>query len=123
VVLAGLLGMLAALLTTLNERRREMAILRSAGARPLQIFGLLVFESMLLTLLGILAGLILLYGGLFMAQELAATRFGLYLAITAPSLWQWLLLGLVFGAGLLAGTLPAWLAYRHTVADGLTLRT
>lgn len=123
VVLAGLLGMLAALLTTLNERRREMAILRSAGARPLQIFGLLVFESMLLTLLGILAGLLLLYGGLLLVQELAAARFGLYLAITAPSLWQWQLLGLVMGAGLLAGTLPAWLAYRNTVADGLTLRT
>jgi putative ABC transport system permease protein len=123
VVLAGLLGMLAALLTTLNERRREMAILRSTGARPLQIFGLLVFESMLLTLLGILAGLVLLYGGLWMVQELAAARFGLYLAITPPTLWQWQLLGLVLGAGLLAGTLPAWLAYRHTVADGLTLRT
>jgi putative ABC transport system permease protein len=123
VVLAGLLGMLAALLTTLNERRREMAILRSTGARPLQIFGLLVFESMLLTVLGILAGLILLYAGLILGQELASARFGLYLAITPPSLWQWQLLGLVLGAGLAAGTLPAWLAYRHTVADGLTLRT
>ncbi len=123
VVLAGLLGMLAALLTTLNERRREMAILRSTGARPAQIFGLLVFESMLLTVLGILAGLMLLYGGLLLVQELAAARFGLYLAITVPSLWQWQLLGMVLGAGLLAGILPAWLAYRNTVADGLTLRT
>jgi putative ABC transport system permease protein len=123
VVLAGLLGMLAALLTTLNERRREMAILRSAGARPLQVFGLLVFESLLLTALGIAAGLALLYGGLLAVQELAATRFGLFLAITPPSLWQWQLVGLVLLAGLLAGLLPAALAYRNTVADGLTLRT
>jgi putative ABC transport system permease protein len=123
VVLAGLLGMLAALLTTLNERRREMAILRSAGARPLQVFGLLVFESLLLTALGIVAGLALLYGGLLAVQELAASRFGLFLAITAPSLWQWQLVGLVLLAGLLAGLLPAALAYRNTVADGLTLRT
>src|SRR5690606_15948583 len=45
VVLAGLLGMLAAILTGLNERRREMAVLRSVGARPRHVFSLLVSEA------------------------------------------------------------------------------
>jgi putative ABC transport system permease protein len=32
-----LIGMLTAIFTSLNERRREMAILRSVGARPWHI--------------------------------------------------------------------------------------
>ncbi len=47
VVLAGLLGMLTAILTSLNERRREMAIL----ARPRHVFGLLVAAALLMGLL------------------------------------------------------------------------
>ncbi len=56
VVLTGLIGMLTAILTSLNERRREMAILRSVGARPWHIAGLLVLEALTLALAGRGAG-------------------------------------------------------------------
>jgi putative ABC transport system permease protein len=52
VVVVGLFGMLTALLTSLNERRREMAILRSVGARPGHVFALIMGEAGFLTLLG-----------------------------------------------------------------------
>ena len=57
VVLAGLLGMLTAILTSLNERRREMAILRSVGARPGHVATLLVAEAAMLALAGVALGL------------------------------------------------------------------
>ena len=57
VVIVGLVGMLVALLTSLSERRREMAVLRSVGARPLHVFGLILGEAALLTLAGIALGL------------------------------------------------------------------
>jgi putative ABC transport system permease protein len=57
VVVVGLSGMLIALMTSLNERRREMAILRSVGARPLHVFSLIVGESALLTLTGVTIGI------------------------------------------------------------------
>ncbi len=57
VVLTGLIGMLTAILTSLNERRREMAILRSVGARPWHIASLLVLEAFTLALTGVVAGL------------------------------------------------------------------
>jgi putative ABC transport system permease protein len=60
VVLVGLTVMLAALLTGLNERRREMAILRAVGARPGQIFALVLGESMALALAGAALGVLLL---------------------------------------------------------------
>ena len=40
VVVTGLLGMLTVILSSLEARRREMAVLRSVGARPLHVFAL-----------------------------------------------------------------------------------
>jgi putative ABC transport system permease protein len=68
VVLTGLIGMLTAILTSLNERRREMAILRSVGARPWHIATLLVLEAFALALSGVIAGLGLLYLCIALAQ-------------------------------------------------------
>jgi putative ABC transport system permease protein len=122
VVLAGLLGMLTAILTSLNERRREMAILRSVGARPGHVFGLMVLESGLLALLGVLLGLALTYAALAGLAPLLEHRFGVFVELSAPSAYDVGLLGLVVGAGLLIGAVPAWRAYRNSLADGLTIR-
>lgn len=122
VVLAGLLGMLTAILTSLNERRREMAILRSVGARPGHVFSLLILESGLLALLGVLLGLALTYGVLAALAPLLERRFGVFVELSAPSAYDIGLLGAVVGAGLLIGAVPAWRAYRNSLADGLTIR-
>ncbi len=122
VVLAGLLGMLTVLLTTLNERRREMAILRANGARPWQIAGLLVFEAGLIAACGIIAGV----GLALLAQALAApwllTTFGLHVAVSWPATGLWLVLAGILGAGLAIGLVPALMAYRRTLADGMQVR-
>jgi putative ABC transport system permease protein len=122
VVVVGLFGMLTALLTSLNERRREMAILRSVGARPAHVFGLILGESLVLTLVGVLAGLALLYGLLAVAQPLLGARFGLYLPIGFPGTTELVLLGAVILAGLAVGLLPAYRAYRLSLSDGLSIR-
>ncbi|MCZ8131979.1 MAG: ABC transporter permease [Steroidobacteraceae bacterium] len=122
VVLAGLLGMLTAILTSLNERRREMAILRSVGARPGHVFTLLVLESGLLALLGVLVGTALTYGGLAALQPWLEHRFGVFMEIGALGGYDLGILGAVVGTGLLIGAVPAWRAYRNSLADGLTIR-
>jgi putative ABC transport system permease protein len=122
VVLVGLAGMVTALMTTLNERRREMAILRALGARPRLVFGLLVLEAALLTLIGTGFGIVLMYGALASARSLALDHFGLTLSLDWLTGIEWTLLAAVLLAGLIAGMIPALLAYRRTLADGLTLR-
>ncbi|HEY0180130.1 MAG TPA: ABC transporter permease [Dokdonella sp.] len=122
VVLVGLAGMVTALLTTLAERRREMAILRALGAHPRLVFGLLVLEAGLLTFAGEIAGLALMYAALAAARGAVMDRFGLALALSPPSPLEAALLGAVLVAGVLAGAVPALLAYRRALADGLTLR-
>jgi putative ABC transport system permease protein len=123
VVVTALLGMVTMVLATLNERRREMAILRSVGARPRTVLGLLVAEAGLLGLLGALLGVVLLYLALLIIRPLVDAEFGLYLEIGWLSDRELLSLLAIVGAGLLAGLLPALRAYRLSLADGMMVRT
>jgi putative ABC transport system permease protein len=122
VVIVGMLGMLTALLTSLNERRREMAILRSIGARPLHVFILIIGEAMGITLLGISLGIVMLYGLLILAKPVVLSMFGFYLTVGAISGYEALLLGLIFLAGTIIGVVPGWRIYRYSLADGMTVR-
>ena len=122
VVLSGLLGMLTAILTTLNERRREMAILRSVGAKPYHIFTLLVSEAGILAILGCVVGVIMLSILLLIAQPILEHEFGLFIPIDPLSAYEVTVLGLIVGCGLLMGSVPALRAYRNSLADGLTIR-
>ncbi len=123
VVVTALLGMVTMILTTLNERRREMAILRSVGARPATILALLIAEATLLILLGVGLGVVLLYAGLVLLQPYIDRVYGLHIEIQALKTGEWLNLAGVIAAGVLAGFLPALRAYRLSLADGLTVRT
>lgn len=123
VVLTGLVGMLTAILSSLNERRREMAILRSVGAKPRHIFSLLLLEAGSLALAGILLGLLLMYLGLWLAQPWILAQYGLFIPITPPALYEWALLGAILLASILMGSVPAWRAYRQSLVDGLSIRT
>ena len=122
VVLAGLLGMLTAILTSLNERRREMAILRSVGARPRHVFTLLIAEAGMLATAGVAAGVGVCYGLIFAAKPLLERRFGIFLDPGGLTAYDLAILSIIIGAGLLMGALPAWRAYRNTLSDGLTIR-
>ncbi len=122
VVLAGLLGMLTAILTTLNERRREMAIMRSMGARPVHVFSLLMTEAGALALLGVLTGVVLTFSLLAIAAPLIAQRYGIFIAPGGLSTMDLVLLLGIVGVALLLGAYPAWRGYRNTLSDGLSMR-
>ena len=121
-VAIGLTGMLVALYSSLDARRREMAILRSVGAGPGTIVSLLVIESGLLALLGCVIGVGLVYLGLVLGQGPIEQRFGLHLSIGAMKSAEYNYLALILGAGVLVGFVPAWKAYRTSLADGLSPR-
>lgn len=123
VVVTALLGMVTMILTTLNERRREMAILRACGARPSTVLGLLAMEGGFLTLAGVLLGVAFLYAGMLFLQPVIDRIYGLQLAITPPKWNEWMTLGGIVLAGFLAALLPALRAYRLSLADGMSVRT
>ena len=122
VVLTALLGMITMIFTTLNERRREMAILRSVGAKPRTIFGLLISEAGLITVLGVILGVIGLYVLLFVLRPYIDTEFGLYIKITMLTFTELKILCGVIILGFMVGCLPAIRAYSLSLADGMTVR-
>lgn len=122
VIVVGLMGMLVAIYTTLNERRREMAILRAVGAGPGKIITLFLLESLLLAASGCVLGAGLMYVGIQSLQGLVEQRFGLYLRWQGFQQEHFVYMGVVLGAALLIGLLPAWRAYRNSLADGLSIR-
>jgi putative ABC transport system permease protein len=122
VVVAGLLGMLTVILASLSERRREMAILRSVGAKPLHIFGLLMMEAGVLASLGAVLGVVATYALLFLARPILDTEFGLHVTINMLRPHELSILGLIVLAGFLIGMVPAFRAYRFSLADGMTVR-
>ena len=122
VVVTALLGMGTMILTTLNERRREMAILRSVGARPSTILGLMTAEAGVLTALGVGLGIVLLYLALFILQPYIDRVYGLHLDIAPPTAGEWAKFLAIVAGGIIAGLIPAIRAYRMSVADGMTVR-
>ena len=122
VLFAGLLGMVTSLLSGLNERRREMAILRSVGAGPGTISFLLILEATVLTLAGIIFGLFILYLALFVSQPILEAYFGLFIPINPPSNRDIIILGGILLTAMLMGIIPALRAYHQSLADGMTIR-
>jgi putative ABC transport system permease protein len=122
VVVMGLAGMLIALLTSLSERRREMAVLRAVGASPGHVFALLLGEATFLTLLGIALGVAALYLGLGAGQPWLEQRLGLFIALRWPSVTEFGLMMLIAICGVVIGLIPAYRIYRLSLADGMTIR-
>ena len=119
VLVVGLLAMVAALYTALNERRREIAILRAVGLHTPQIFFLFIAEAALIAVAGTLLGIGALYGLLFVFRTRIETLTGLPLMIGGLSQRVELYaVGTVFCAAVL-GAIPAWRAYRNSLIDGL----
>jgi putative ABC transport system permease protein len=119
-LVVGLMGMCVALYASLESRRREMAILRAVGARPGTIISLLMLESGMLALLGAALGVLLVYVGIAVARTPVEAHFGLSLTLRPLGTVEWAYLALVVSAGTLVGVLPAWKAYRSSLADGLS---
>lgn len=122
IVVIGLAGMVAVVLASLNERRRELAILRSVGAGPRHIATLVVAESVAATVAGSAIGLALLAVIALFAGPWLESNFGMAIHAWIGSPGEWPLLGGVLLAGLLAGAIPAWRACRLALADGLSPR-
>jgi putative ABC transport system permease protein len=123
VVVTALIGMMATIFSSLNERRREMAIFRAMGARPFTILSMLILEATVMAAIGTLLGVAFLYVGLIIAQPLLDGAFGLWLPIDAPSLREvWVILAVIC-AGAIVSVVPAFRAYRMSVADGMMVKT
>jgi putative ABC transport system permease protein len=123
VAVVSLAGLVAVILAGLNERRRELAILRAVGAGPRQVLALLALEGLLVTACGVMLGALAAWAGVALGGPWVQRAFGLTLRLQPPGSAEWTLMGLLLAGGLMASLLPGWRAYRLSLADGLSPRT
>ena len=120
VALVAASSILASIYNSMNERRRELAILRALGARRTTVFSAIVLESATIAMLGVL-GSFLVYAVLMsLVASIVRTQTGVVLdpfRFNAVMLWS---PGMFIALGALAGILPAIKAYRVDVASNLT---
>ena len=118
-IIAAGLSVFIALYTALEERRYDLAVMRTLGASPGRLFGLLLMEGLVLAVLGTLIGLVLGHAfasglGAWLEAQRQYPVTGL--EWRAQELW----LGAVaLAVGVLAALLPAWRAYRTDVSRTL----
>ena len=79
-------------------------------------------EAGFLTHIGTAHGFGLLYLLLLVAQPSMESMYGIFIAIGGPSNYELLLLGALVLAGFFVGSIPAYRAYRYSLANGLSIR-
>lgn len=122
VALVSLAGLVSVVMAGLNERRRELAVLRAVGAGLRHVLALLALEGAMVTVLGVALGVVMAVLGIALLSPWLQAQFGLTLSLSEPTLNEWLLMASLLVAGWLASLLPGIRAYRLSLADGLSPR-
>ncbi len=120
VIVTGLIGMVTVIISSLNERRREIAIFRALGAKRNTLLGLLMVESGFYGLAGLVTGYglhVLLMG---IANSHVQNRYGIELTIGWPNESMMVILSSFLVTTVILGLLPGYRAYRQSLSDGLS---
>lgn len=120
VLAVGLMSILIALYTTLNERRKEMAILRSIGASGPFILSLLLFESLLLVFIGVISGVVLLFLAMSWLIPFLEYHYAMRLQVEWVTTEDLRFALILLGLSLLIGLIPGLKAYFQSLRDGLS---
>ena len=122
VILTTLMGMAAIVLSSLNERRREMAIWRAMGASPKIVIGLLMLEAFIISSVSIFLSTFLLFILLYFLQPWIDTTYGILVTIEMLSLSDIYIFILFIFAAMFVSLIPALRAYWFSINDGMTVK-
>ena len=120
VTLLALSFLFVALETALRERRRDLALLRCLGATRRTVLGLVLCESLLISGLGAIVGVVIGHGIVAVGSEYIRVETGLRFSSAYVSTADVYVLPMVMALGLLAGLVPSIQAYRLGVLRNLT---
>ncbi len=119
VIVSSLIGLIAILYSTLNNRRKEMALLRIVGASPRTIFSLLVMEALIISVLSILVSILFTQLLSLIFFPILDQKFGIYLESKFLSVKDLYFLGLVILTSIFVSIFPALQAYKNSINDGI----
>ena len=113
------IAIMLALYNSMDQRRRQIAIIRVLGASAGRVFGLVITESALIGMLGAAMGVLLSVVGSAVTAGILKKTLGLVVdSALEPRLVLMVVAGTV-ALGAAAGVIPAFLAYRTSVGGNL----
>jgi putative ABC transport system permease protein len=119
VALVATASILASIYNSMNERRREIAILRALGARRRTIFGAILLEAATISALGMVIAFLFYFMIMVGAAGVIRAQTGVVLdPVKFNPVMLWAPAALIT-LGALAGIVPAIKAYRTDVAEFL----
>jgi putative ABC transport system permease protein len=113
-------SILASIYNSMNERRREFAILRALGARRATVFSAIVLEAATISVLGMAVAFVIYAVLMAVVAEIMRAQTGVVLnpfAFNPVMIWAPVAFIVV---GAIAGVVPAMKAYQTDVASNLT---
>lgn len=119
VVIVAAASILASIYNTINERRREFAILRALGAGRRTVFSAIVAETTAIAAIGVVFGFAVYAMILYAAAQIIRSTTGVVIDLAA---WDPVLVYAPMGIillGAVAGILPAFKAYQTDVAENI----
>lgn len=119
VLVSSAISIMIALYNSMEQRRRQIAVLRVLGCSRPRIFGLVLTESAALGVMGAVAGLVISLLGVQSVVMLMKARFGLVVHPTLTPDVAILVAGAAVALAALAGLVPALMAYATPVAKNL----
>ena len=122
VIFTTLIGMTAIIFSSLNERRREMAIWRAMGASPKVVIGLLMLEAFIISVMSIIVSTVMLFLTLYVLQPWIDNTYGILVNIEMLSFKDIYIFMLFIIAASLVSLIPAIRAYWFSINDGMTIK-
>ena len=122
VIFTTLIGMTAIIFSSLNERRREMAIWRAMGASPKIVIGLLMLEALIISVMSIIVSTVMLFLTLYVLQPWIDNTYGILVNIEMLSFKDIYIFMLFIIAASLVSLIPAIRAYWFSINDGMTIK-
>ncbi len=121
VCIVSAVSILVSIYNSMNERRRDIAVMRALGARRDVVMSVILLESLLIALLGGALGWLIGHVAGFLASPMVEERTGIRVGLlSATSSLEIILLPIIIVLATLAGIVPAFIAYRTDVSKNLT---
>jgi putative ABC transport system permease protein len=118
-LIVGAIAVANTMLMSVFERTREFGVIRAVGAKPRFLFGLVLTEAVILSVLGALLGILLGRLGIAVLNDAAVDVIGLEVALLTLRLALFAI-GVALVMGLTSGLLPAARAARIPIAVAMS---
>ena len=115
-----IVGMVTMIITGLDSRTRELTILRALGLSPPKLAGLVLLETIIISLTAVLSAIVLVWFLTVAAADLLNQWAGVRIELTWLAIDELSTIMIIVLAGVCASLIPAGMVYRRSLHKGFS---